>query len=165
MAAAMDVVPNQIFRLAQLGKLERAARSQAIWLCVSCFTCTARCPKSVDCVGIIDALREMSLEKGWVAPELQRVRLFQQAFLDNIRKNGRINEVELIQRFKLSGFLNDFSVPLLMKDAMLAPKLMQRGKFHVFGEKVKDRDIVRRIFDRCQPQAVASGATEKEAVS
>jgi len=51
--------------------------------------------------------------------------------------------------FKTLGFLKDFSVPLLMKDALLAPKLMQRGKFHPVGEKVRDRAVVKRIFDRC----------------
>ncbi len=158
LADQMDVTPNQLFRLVQLGEVEKAARCGAIWLCVSCFTCTGRCPQSVECVEIIDALREYAAEHDCAPPDLQRIILFQKAFLDNIRRNGRINELELIRDFKTKGFLQDLSLPLLMKDALLAPKLMQRGKFHLTSEKAKDRELVGRIFARCTGTH-AEGAT------
>ena len=148
-ADKMDLMPNQILRLVQLGELDRAMRCLSIWHCVACQTCTARCPQSVDCAGVLDGVRHMAVEKGIVPAEQRRVYLFQKAFLDNVRKNGRVNEVELIGQFKTLAFMKDFNVPLLMKDAFLAPKLMQRSKFHLMGEKVKDRGVVRRIFDRC----------------
>jgi heterodisulfide reductase subunit C2 len=161
MADRMDVMPNQIVRLVQLGELDRAMRCLAIWSCVSCQTCTARCPQSVDCAGVLDIVREMAVERGVIPPEQRRVYLFQKAFLDNVRRNGRVNEVELIGQFKTFAFMKDFNVPLLLKDAFLAPKLMQRSKFHLVGEKVKDRGVVRRIFDRCeshQPQTTTKEA-------
>ena len=158
LADQMDVTPNQLFRLVQLGEVDKAARCGAIWLCVSCFTCTGRCPQSVECVEIIDALREYAAKHGTAPPDLERVILFQKAFLDNIRRNGRINEVELIAEFKTRGFLKDLSPSFLMKDALLAPKLMQRGKFHLMGEKAKGRELVRRIFARCAGEAPTAHA-------
>jgi heterodisulfide reductase subunit C len=149
-AGRMDLLPHQLVRLVQLGRWERVLRSEAIWQCVSCLTCSTRCPKSVDCAGMIDALRQLCLERGLASPEQQRTVVFQQAFLENIRRNGRLAELELIAAFKTRSFLADLSVPLLMKDALLAPKLMRRGKFHLLGEKVKDRQVVERIFQRCQ---------------
>jgi heterodisulfide reductase subunit C len=154
-ADKMDVMPNQVLRLVQLGELDRAMHCKSIWLCVACQTCTARCPQSVDCAGVLDAVRQAAVEKGDISPELRRVYLFQKAFLDNVRKNGRVSEVELIGQFKTLAFMKDFNVPLLMKDALLAPKLMQRNKFHLMGEKVKDRGVVRRIFDRCMKHKTA----------
>lgn len=151
-AERMDIMPSQLMRLIQIGCLEKALRSRAIWQCVSCQTCSTRCPQSVDIAGAIDILREMSVETKNFSPGLFRVVAFQKAFLDSVRRNGRLNEVELIRLFKTAAFLKDFNVPLLMKDAMMAPKLMQRGKFHAFGEKVKDRGIVDRIFERCYAQ-------------
>ena len=148
-AERMDVLPNRLFRLVQMGLSERAMTADSIWQCVSCFTCSTRCPKSVDCVGIIDALRSQSIEKGTVSPAAQRTVTFQQVFLQNIRKNGRLNEVDLIKAFKIKGFFQDYNIPFLFKDAMMAPQLMKRGKFHLKGEKVKDREIVERIFRRC----------------
>jgi len=152
MADVMDLMPNQIVRLAQLGEEGRAVACGAIWLCVSCQTCTQRCPKSVDIAAVMDAMRQLSLERGTASESVKRTVAFQRAFLDNIRRNGRLNELELVGQYKTMAFLGDVSVPLLFKDALLAPKMMQRGKLHLIGEKVKDRAVVRRIFDRCMRQ-------------
>lgn len=145
----MDVVPNRLIRLIQLGHMAKAAAAGAIWECVSCQTCTARCPQNVDCAAIMDALREFSVLRGTASPEQNRTVIFQRAFLDNIRRYGRLNEVELIGRFKTKAFLNDLSIPMLFKDALLGPQMIRRGKFHLRGEKVRDRDVVTRIFEKC----------------
>lgn len=148
-AERMDVMPNQVVRLVQAGQLDRAAGTEAIWLCVSCQTCTTRCPKSVDIADVMDALREKSVENGSASKTQHRTVIFQKAFLDNIRRNGRLNELELVGQFKTSAFMKDMSIPLLMKDAILAPLMMKRGKLHLVGEKVRDRKIVDRIFAKC----------------
>jgi heterodisulfide reductase subunit C len=145
----MDVVPNQILRLVQAGEVQRAVRSASIWVCVSCQTCSTRCPKSCDCAGVMDALRQSAYEQGLASPEQARTFLFQKAFLRNIRRHGRLNELELVGVFKTTAFLNDLSIPFLFKDAMLAPRMNSRGKLHLTGETVRDRGVVERIFDRC----------------
>jgi heterodisulfide reductase subunit C len=97
----------------------------------------------------MDALRQVSYEHHMTSPEQAKVVAFQKAFLDNIRRNGRLGEIELIAQFKMAGFAAAPRFGFLFKDATLAPKLSARKKFHLFGEKVKDRAVVRRIFDRC----------------
>lgn len=160
-AERMETVPNRIVRLVQLGRVDAAIRAGAIWECVSCQTCTARCPKSVDCAAVMDALRQTSFESGVAAGPARRTLLFQKAFLQNVRRNGRLNELELIAAFKTAAFLGDHSVPLLFKDAMLAPKMRARGKLHLIGEKVHDRRVVDRIFARClNPEGYAAPTTE-----
>ncbi|HSW44402.1 MAG TPA: 4Fe-4S dicluster domain-containing protein [Phycisphaerae bacterium] len=148
-ADRMDMLPNQIVRLVQNGQVDKAMRKEAIWLCVSCQTCATRCPKSVNCTGIMDALRQLSVENGVETPAVRRTVIFQRVFLGNIRRNGRLNELELVGMFKTRAFLKDISVPFLFKDSLLAPKMIRRGKFHLVGEKVRDRGIVDRIFARC----------------
>lgn len=64
MAAHMDVLPNQIIRLAQLGMQERLMASSAIWTCVSCLTCNTRCPKNIRIAEVIEALRGMAIRGG-----------------------------------------------------------------------------------------------------
>lgn len=149
-ASAMDIVPNRLIRMVQLGDAESALRSQAIWQCVSCETCTTRCPKSVDCAAIMDALRNEAYRRGKTSEKQAPVILFQKAFLDNIRRNGRLDEIELIAQFKISGFAATRSPRFLFKDASLGLKLQARKKLHLRGEKVRDRRVVHRIFDRCQ---------------
>lgn len=159
MSEHMDIIPSRLLRLVQLGQTEKAMRADAIWLCVSCQTCTARCPQSVDCCGVMDVLREMAVEQGVASPEQTRVIAFQRIFLDNIRRYGRLNELELTAQFKVAGFLHDRSVPLLMRDSLLAPRLLARGKLHFQGEKVRDRDVVGRIFARCEPEKSGEAAS------
>ena len=130
------------------------AASEAIWQCVSCQTCATRCPKSVDCAGVMDALRQLSAERGVATPEQQHTVLFQKAFLRNIRRNGRLNELELIGDFKLSTFVHGRSLSFLFKDSTLAPELMKRKKFHLVGEKAHDRAVVARIFARCMDDSI-----------
>lgn len=145
----MDIVPNRLIRLLQIGNVDDAIASAAIWECVSCQTCSTRCPKQVDCAAIMDSLRERSLAHDRVAPGARQVVDFQIAFLDNIRRHGRLHEIELIAEFKLKAFLHTRRLPLLWKDADLAPRMATRKKLHLTGENVRDRGVVRRIFARC----------------
>jgi len=64
MIEAMDLLPNQIIRLLQLGQKEEVLKSKAIWICASCFTCEARCPKGIDLSKLMEALRVLLLRKG-----------------------------------------------------------------------------------------------------
>jgi hypothetical protein len=41
-SAHMDKTPNQLIRMVQLGDVDAALKTDAIWQCVSCETCTAR---------------------------------------------------------------------------------------------------------------------------
>jgi heterodisulfide reductase subunit C len=154
-AVRMDMMPNQLVRLAQLGQVERASSANAIWECVSCQTCTTRCPKSVDCAGVMDSLRQLSIERAAPSSARNRTVLFHKAFLRNIRRNGRLNELELVGAFKASVFLKDLEIPFLFKDAMLAPRMKARGKLKLTGAKVRDRELLGRIFERCMNGADA----------
>ena len=145
----MDLAPNQLIRTVQLGQTETALRSRAIWECVSCQTCSTRCPKEVDCAAVVDALREMSLDEDMVAPSQRPVVAFQQAFLDNIRRNGRLAELELIAQFKTAVFFRTGRPAFLFKDAGLAPQMSKRKKLHLLPGKASDRKVVERIFAKC----------------
>ena len=63
MSSAMDLMPNQIVRLVQLGLEEDIANSKTIWLCASCLTCAVRCPRGVDMAKIMEALRLLTLRE------------------------------------------------------------------------------------------------------
>lgn len=61
MAPHMDILPNQIIRMAQLGMQAQLQASRAIWMCVSCLTCNSRCPKDIRIAEVIEALRDSVL--------------------------------------------------------------------------------------------------------
>lgn len=57
----MDILPNQIIRLAQLGLKNELFKSKSIWVCASCMTCNTRCPKGINIAEVIEAVRQILL--------------------------------------------------------------------------------------------------------
>jgi heterodisulfide reductase subunit C len=90
MVSLMDLLPNQIIRLVQLGQVGDVLNSKTIWLCASCFTCTSRCPKGVDLAKVMEALRLLLLRKStnYVEPSELDIdeNLPQIALVSNFRK-------------------------------------------------------------------------------
>ncbi len=64
MASHMDILPNQVIRMAQLGMKEKLLASRTIWTCVSCFTCNSRCPKNIRIAEVMESLRQTALRNG-----------------------------------------------------------------------------------------------------
>jgi len=62
LAFSMDLLPNQVIRLAQLG-VEDVLDSQTIWTCSACLTCVSRCPKGIDLPRVMEAMRLVSMER------------------------------------------------------------------------------------------------------
>ncbi len=150
MCDKMDVIPSTLIRMVQYDEVDEAASAASVWQCVACQTCSTRCPKSVNIAGVLDALKQISIERNLVHKKFKRIVAFQKAFLGTIRRNGRLNELELVAGFKITGFLGDFSIPLALKDAMLGPKMLGLGKLHLrIGGPLKDKALVQRLFDKC----------------
>ncbi len=68
----MDILPSQILRMTQLG-MEDALDSNTIWICASCLTCVARCPKGVDLPRLMEALRQIALRQGITRLDLKEL--------------------------------------------------------------------------------------------
>ncbi len=61
--AQMDMLPNQVIRLLQIGLPELALQCNTIWICASCYMCTVRCPRGIDLSKIMEALRQVNLRE------------------------------------------------------------------------------------------------------
>jgi len=91
-AFAMDILPSQVIRLAQLGLVEELLETETIWLCAACQTCYTRCPKGVDLSRIMEALRELALKARGDYLDVDRLpaeelaEFPQQAFIAGFRK-------------------------------------------------------------------------------
>jgi len=59
----MDIMPNQIMRLAQFGATEDILNSETIWICSACLQCSTRCPKGIEVAKVMEALRSINLRK------------------------------------------------------------------------------------------------------
>jgi heterodisulfide reductase subunit C len=75
MAAEMDLTPNQVMRYAQLGLGERLRECKTVWLCASCFACSARCPKGVRITEVMEAIRVVLIRREMAGPGPQAVHI------------------------------------------------------------------------------------------
>ena len=149
-AEQMDILPSTLIRLIQYGNVKKAASAESVWQCVACLVCSERCPKSVNIAGVMDALKQISLEKKCVHPKQKRTVAFQRSFLNSIKRNGRINEIEMVTEYKIRGFLGDGNLMLAMKDADLGLPMLLRNKLNIkIGSPVKNKALVKRIFAKC----------------
>lgn len=53
----MDYHPHQFVDMVETGRIEELMRSKGIYLCLSCFACVERCPRSVEPAKLIEAVR------------------------------------------------------------------------------------------------------------
>lgn len=99
-AEFFDWQPNQIMRALQLGQEDIALQSETPWLCASCQTCTTRCPQDLDIAGIMEFLTREALERG-IKPRVTEVKIFNEAFMREVRLWGRAYEPGLMIEMKL----------------------------------------------------------------
>ena len=91
----MDVLPDQIIRNIQLGRIEEI-ETMTPWICASCFACMATCPMGVDISKLMNAVKEkVKLRKGedWTRidelPETTLREMPQILLVSNFRKYTR----------------------------------------------------------------------------
>lgn len=53
----MEYHPHQFVDMVENGRLEELMRSKGIYMCLSCFACLERCPRSVEPAKLIEAVR------------------------------------------------------------------------------------------------------------
>jgi heterodisulfide reductase subunit C len=148
---AMDILPHQIIRSVLFGQKKKVLSSKTIWICASCETCTTRCPNEIDIAKTMDVLRQMQMESGETAT-MPKVPVFHRAFLDTVRKRGRVHELSMMQNYSLkSGDLKDkLKTGEWKNDVKLGMKMFLRGKLKIIPAKCEGFQEVRKIFEQAE---------------
>ncbi len=60
--------PRRIIHMVLLGLKEEVLKSDFIWLCTSCYTCSERCPQDVLITDLMTALKNMAVKEGYIHP-------------------------------------------------------------------------------------------------
>lgn len=141
---AMDLLPNRVLRLIQLGMENDALMCSTIWACVGCNTCSIQCPMAIDIPAVMDALRQLALEKGIAVAEPD-VLAFHREVLHSIEKYGRAHKLEIMLRFKMKtrNYFQDLQTGLRMlakRKLDLAPSRVNRSSEikTMFANRVKE---------------------------
>jgi succinate dehydrogenase / fumarate reductase iron-sulfur subunit len=119
-----------------------------IYDCTHCFNCIDACPKGVDPMSQIMRLRRKAGSDFDIEDRNNGYR-HEHAFVKNIRRNGLLNEADLLPD-SYGGKFNPRAVPELMSALPLAAKALARGKMTpktALGHPHKAPKEVKRIFD------------------
>ncbi|NPV28670.1 MAG: heterodisulfide reductase subunit C [Firmicutes bacterium] len=136
---AMDYLPNQIMRMLMLGMKEEVLKSQTIWVCMACNTCTTRCIRDIDVARVMDTLRQEAVKHGYTEKG-RLVLIFNDVFLGTVRSYGRLFEAGLLM-------MNNMRTGNLMKDMQFGLPMMLKGKAKPFPHRIKGRKEIRKIFE------------------
>jgi heterodisulfide reductase subunit C2 len=137
-ASFMEIKPHQMVQMAARGMEDELLRCSAVWLCLSCYTCTTRCPNEVDVAGIIDSFRSTAIRRKIVTPEPSAVR-FHDAFLKNIKTWGRTHELSVMVLYK-------WGTRRYLEDMRFGLKMFLKGKIRLMPALFKGRRDVRLMF-------------------
>jgi heterodisulfide reductase subunit C len=146
----MDIPPNVVIRLLQLGQIDRVLESRTIWVCSSCATCSTRCPKEFKIAECMDALRELALATGKDTPSEKDIKLFHKVFMNNMKRFGKVHEASIAGVYKLKS-------RHFFADVVSGTKMFLKGKIKPFPHKVKGIGEIRAMFE-----AAGYGQTEEE---
>lgn len=146
---AMDIYPDKVIRLVQMGQKERVLSSSTIWVCSACETCTTRCPNGVDVAGVMDYMKETAIRNGITIPH-PNTYVFHKIFFDEIRKRGRISEAWLMKNYLLrSGeFRRKWKDKSVFEDLSLAWTMFKKGRMPIFPRKIKGMRDIRQIVKK-----------------
>lgn len=141
----MDYSPRQIFALTRAGYRDVVLNSKAIWLCCSCYSCTARCPKEIRITDIMYKLKQFAMKYGYKNPEAKKARTLAKEFTEVVRKFGRNQEMTLLRGYMLK------TDPLgAVGQLPLGLQLMVKGRLSLFPKKHKGFKQVRAILDHIE---------------
>lgn len=138
-AEVYDRQVSQIMRAVQLGLREETLGNRSLWLCLSCSTCTLRCPNNIDVATVMETLRHMARREGMVQD--RPIESFWKAFLDTVRTTGRSFELGVMADYMLRtgrGWGN----------MDIAPTALLKRKLPFLPHFIDGHEEVGRIFKR-----------------
>ena len=141
MSFAMDISPHRVMHSLRLGMIDEVLKSDTIWVCASCETCTARCPNDIDIAHVMDSLRQLSIKKG-VKPSQKQALIFHQAFLNNVKRLGRMHELTMGVDFAL----RSEGIKGVLKQSSLGLNMIRKGKMKIVPGRLSAGKEIKEIF-------------------
>jgi heterodisulfide reductase subunit C2 len=141
-----DIQVNEILRLIQLGQKKKLLKSDSIWLCIGCKTCSARCPNHISGAKIMDALRSMSMKVRSEVGDRKAV-AFHDSFLATVEHTGRLYDLAMVGLYKLK-------TATFFDDLKLGMEMGKRGKMPILPHRIHRLQEVKEIFRKARVKKV-----------
>jgi heterodisulfide reductase subunit C len=144
-SADMEYTPRTLIAMINAGNRDAVLAANTMWACVSCYSCTTRCPQEIPITDIVYTLKRMAIAErryhGTDAPALAKT------FTDFVEKYGRSYEAGLATGYHL---LKRWKPLQLMQMAPMGMKIFSRGRMAIFPTKIRQIDQLRAIIKKAK---------------
>ncbi|MCK8604254.1 4Fe-4S dicluster domain-containing protein [Desulfoferrobacter suflitae] len=153
----MDIKPHQVVRFVQLGQREKLLECSSVWVCLSCEMCSTYCPNEINVAGLMNFVKN-SVVAGHKRPAEMEIALFHEIFLEVLHKYGRMNDLQLMQRFKLKTLLTGHlpSYSEFKQEMSLARELFERGRLKLLPERSRAVKEIRAILEQRRGKVIST---------
>jgi heterodisulfide reductase subunit C2 len=136
----MDYTPRRIIAMVREGFRDEVLNSLTIWLCASCYSCTAECPREIKITDVMYALKQEAIARG-VYPKRFPIPVLAQEFFRGVERTGRNSEGPLMVKLFLK------TNPLgMLKNAPMAMRLWFKGRLSLFETGMKNKGVVATLL-------------------
>ena len=155
----MDYSPRKMIALIRAGRRYDVLTSNTMWICASCYLCTARCPKDVKITELMHSLERLAARHSLRNEGVSTPAMYK-AFVDSIKRNGRVHEVGIMMQFYLSTLLTkSYLRAVLTRKANpldtigmlpVALQLLLHRRMAIMPKKIKGVKQLKTIVERAQ---------------
>ena len=133
--------PRKVIAMVRAGMKEELLKSNSIWFCVSCYLCTARCPRDIRPANIMHGLETIAIQEGYKPPT--KTTTMYNTFAESIVNNGRVYEFGFMFKYYLK--TNPFAA---MKMLPMALRLLIHRRLPLTARKVKGKSQLNTIISK-----------------
>ncbi|MEA1996832.1 MAG: 4Fe-4S dicluster domain-containing protein [Gemmatimonadota bacterium] len=147
-AGWMDYSPREIIAALRAGMIDRVLRSNTVWMCSSCYSCTVRCPAGIKFTDVMYELKRLAVKYGYIDRSSTTAQM-SKAFVKTVNRNGRIAESELLTRYYLA------TNPLAgLSQTGMGLRMLLKGRLPLFSDSIsaKGKKSLAKMFEAVQEE-------------
>jgi heterodisulfide reductase subunit C len=141
-AKIWEYTPSEIIAMVRADMRDEVLSSSSMWCCLSCYSCTVRCPRNVEPTSLFHALESLAIRHGY-KPQNTTMPVMYNSFVKSIRKNGRVSEFQMMMGYYMS--TNPFAALGMVS---VAWNLLSHGRMPMSARKIKGKNDLDKIINK-----------------
>ncbi|MEN6458332.1 MAG: 4Fe-4S dicluster domain-containing protein [Thermoguttaceae bacterium] len=155
-SADMEYTPRTLIAMINAGERDAVLAANTMWACVSCYSCTTRCPQNIPITDIMYTLKRMAIAEGRYsktdAPAMAKT------FTDFVEMFGRSYEVGLAIGYHA---FKRWKPIELMKMGPMGIKMLFRRRMAFMPSRIRQIDQLRAIIKKAKELSAAEQEAAK----
>jgi len=141
-ANEMEYAPRKIIAMIRADMRDEVLSSSSMWHCLSCYTCTVRCPRDVKPAELAHTLECLANQQGFKVKGTNTPAMYR-SFVSSMKRNGRVHELGMMFKYYLS------TNPLVaLKVLPVGLKLFLHKRLPLTPKRVKGKEDLAKIIQK-----------------